>query len=142
MKIIATAKIIATNVSCLPDRMSPLLWSGMPGNHLRSPAARQHARSVSSHGPVSLATIVTRRSTVRSRIFHVLSETFWVLALCLIGLFAFFVLLGALSPTSVAGLSIAVLVLAVLWVVHARWEAHRRVGRDVAATRARERRGF
>ena len=79
---------------------------------------------------------------MRSRILHVLSETFWVLALCVIGLFLFFVLLGALSPTSVAGLSIAVLVLAILWLAHARWEARHRAGRDVAATRARERRGF
>ena len=79
---------------------------------------------------------------MRSRILHVLSETFWVFVVAVICLFAFFVLLGALSPTKVVGLSIGVLVLAVLWLVHARWEARHSTGRDAAATRARERRGF
>jgi uncharacterized membrane protein (DUF485 family) len=84
----------------------------------------------------------TRRVTVRSRLLHVLSETFWVFALGLICLFAFFVLLGALSPTQAVGVSLAVLALAVLWIAHALWEARHRGARDPAAIRARERRGF
>jgi hypothetical protein len=72
----------------------------------------------------------------------VLSETFWVLVLGLVCLFAFFVLMGALSPTQAVGVSIGALVLAALWVAHAVWEARHRVGRDLAAIRARERRGF
>ena len=78
----------------------------------------------------------------RSQLLHVLSETFWVFVLGLICLFAFFVLMGALSPTKVVGLSVGVLVLAILWFVHAQWEARHRDGRDMAAIRARERRGF
>lgn len=79
---------------------------------------------------------------LRSRLLHVLSETFWVFALGLICLFAFFVLMGALSPTQAVGVSVGVLVLAILWVGHAMWEARHRIARDPAAIRARERRGF
>jgi membrane protein implicated in regulation of membrane protease activity len=74
---------------------------------------------------------------------HTLSDTFWVLILAVICLFAFFVALGALGPTEVAWLSIAIGVLAVLWLGHAWWDARHRTGvRDVASIRARERRGF
>ena len=79
----------------------------------------------------------------RSRLLHVLSETFWVFLLGLICLFAFFVLMGALSPTQAVGLSLAVLVMLVAWIGHAMWESrHRAAMRDPAAVRARERRGF
>jgi hypothetical protein len=54
-----------------------------------------------------------------------LSETFWVLVLALIVLFAFFVA-----------------ALAVLWVAHAFWDARHRDPHDRAVIRARERRGF
>jgi fatty acid desaturase len=72
----------------------------------------------------------------------VLSETFWLFALAVICLFAFFVLMGAFSPGQVVGLSIAVLVLAALWLGHAMRESRHRSGRDPATIRARERRGF
>jgi membrane protein implicated in regulation of membrane protease activity len=78
----------------------------------------------------------------RHRMLGTLMDTFWVLVLAVICLFAFFVALGALGPTEVAWLSIAIAVLAVLWVAHAWWDARHRSGRDVAAIRARERRGF
>jgi fatty acid desaturase len=71
-----------------------------------------------------------------------LSETFWVLVLALIVLFAFFVALGAFSPGDVLGLTVAVAVLAVLWVAHAFWDARHRDPHDRAVIRARERRGF
>jgi hypothetical protein len=77
-----------------------------------------------------------------SRVLATLSETFWVLVLAVVVLFAFFVALGAFSPGEVAGLTIAIAGLAVLWMAHAIWDAHRRTGRDVATIRARERRGF
>jgi fatty acid desaturase len=77
-----------------------------------------------------------------SRVLATLSETFWVLVLAVIGLFAFFAALGAFSPGEVIGLSLAIVGLAVLWVGHAMWDAHRRTGRDAATIRARERRGF
>ena len=78
----------------------------------------------------------------RRRLLHTLSQTFWVLVLGVICLFAFFLVTGAISPTGAVGLSIAVLVLVILWVGHAMWQARHRTGRDEAAIRARERRGF
>jgi heme exporter protein D len=71
-----------------------------------------------------------------------LADTFWVLLLAVLVLFAFFVALGAFAPNDVAGLSLAMLGLAVLWVAHAVWDSRHRSGRDVATIRARERRGF
>ena len=76
------------------------------------------------------------------RVLSTLAETFWILALAAIVLFAFFVALGALAPGEVIGLSVAIAVLALLWIAHAVWDAHHRTGRDVATIRARERRGF
>ena len=78
----------------------------------------------------------------RSRMLGTLADTFWVLVLAVIVLFAFFVALGALAPAQVAGLSIAIGILALLWVAHAVWDARHRSGRDLATIRARERRGF
>jgi membrane protein YdbS with pleckstrin-like domain len=78
----------------------------------------------------------------RRRMLHVLNQTFWVLALGVICLFAFFLGLGAFSPSGAVGLSIAMVVLIALWVAHAMWQARHRSGRDEAAIRARERRGF
>jgi fatty acid desaturase len=71
-----------------------------------------------------------------------LSETFWMLVLAVVVLFAFFLVLGAFSPGQVAGLTIGVVVLAVLWVVHAVWDSRHRDPHDRALVRARERRGF
>lgn len=82
------------------------------------------------------------RNPVRSRLLQVLGETFWVFVLGLVCLFAFFVLMGAISLTGAVSLSLVVLALAVLWVGHAAWEARHREGRDMDAIRARERRGF
>ena len=69
-------------------------------------------------------------------------ETFWILVLAVIVLFAFFLALGAFSPGQVAGLTIAVVVLTVLWIVHAVWDSRHRDPHDRAMIRARERRGF
>ena len=71
-----------------------------------------------------------------------MSETFWVLILSVVVLFAFFLALGAFSPGDVAWLTLAVLALALLWTAHAVWESRHRTGRDPAAIRNRERRGF
>jgi protein-S-isoprenylcysteine O-methyltransferase Ste14 len=78
----------------------------------------------------------------RSRTLATLWETFWVLVLALVVLFAFFVALGAVTPGDVVGLTAAVAVLAVLWVAHAMWESRHRDPHDRAIVRARERRGF
>ena len=72
----------------------------------------------------------------------ILSETFWLLVLALVAMFAFFLALGAFDPGEVVGVTIAVAALAVLWVAHAVWAARHRDGRDPASVRARERRGF
>jgi fatty acid desaturase len=71
-----------------------------------------------------------------------LSETFWILVLAVIVLFAFFLVLGAFSPGQVAGLTVAVAILAVLWVAHAVWDSRHRDPHDRSLVRARERRGF
>jgi len=77
-----------------------------------------------------------------SRVRATLSDTFWVLILGLVVLFAFFLALGAISPGDVAWLTLAMLALSLLWVAHAVWEGRHRSGRDPAAIRNRERRGF
>jgi uncharacterized membrane protein YhaH (DUF805 family) len=76
------------------------------------------------------------------RMLETMRETFWILALAVIALFAFFVALGAFSPGDVIGVTILVGLLCVLWVLHAVLEGRRRDARDPAVVRARERRGF
>ena len=76
------------------------------------------------------------------RMLETLRETFWVLALAVIALFAFFAALGAFSPTDAIWATVGVVILCVLWVVHAVLEDRHRDERDPAAIRARERRGF
>jgi hypothetical protein len=70
-------------------------------------------------------------------------ETFWVFALGAILAYLFFMVLGAFSPGDAAGVSIAVAILALLWILHA-WAGRRRAGdpRDPRMVEARERRGF
>jgi uncharacterized membrane protein YhaH (DUF805 family) len=86
------------------------------------------------HLPNAPERFASRTQTVR--------ELFWILALGALIVFAFFLMLGALDPAEVAGLTIGVCVLAALWVVHA-WLGRRHAGEhDERLIRARERRGF
>ncbi len=78
----------------------------------------------------------------RSRTLATLSETFWILVLAVVVLFAFFVALGAFSPGEVLGLTLVVALLAMLWIAHAVWDSRHRDPHDPAVVRARERRGF
>ena len=71
-----------------------------------------------------------------------LSETFWLLVLGVVAMFAFFAALGAFEIGDAVVLTAVVAVLAVLWLVHAMWAARHDDGRDPAVTRHRERRGF
>jgi fatty acid desaturase len=73
-----------------------------------------------------------------------LSQVFWGIAGGVIVAYVFFLALGAFGSGEVEALTVVVLVLAVLWLVHAALDArHRRRGeRDARTTRARERRGF
>jgi fatty acid desaturase len=91
-----------------------------------------------------VATPPVRRSpSPLTRVARVVREAFWVIALGVIACYAFFVLLGAWKPGDVLGVSIAVGVLIVLWIVHGWAQSHRHVdGRDPRLTAARERRGF
>jgi hypothetical protein len=73
---------------------------------------------------------------------RLLSETFWLLVLGVIALFAFFVALGALQVTQAVGLTVAMVILAALWVAHALWASRQADGRNRAQIRDRERRGF
>jgi len=76
------------------------------------------------------------------RMLETMRETFWILALAVIALFAFFAALGAFSPLDVIWATILVVLLGVLWVAHAVVAGRHRDRRDPAAVRARERRGF
>ena len=80
----------------------------------------------------------TRSSRVRST----MSDTFWILILSIVVLFAFFLALGAIDPGEVVWLTLAILVLGLLWTAHAVWDSRHRSGRDPATIRNRERRGF
>jgi len=77
-----------------------------------------------------------------ARVRSTMSETFWILVLGIVVLFAFFLALGAISPGDVVWLTLAVLGLALLWTAHAVWDSRHRAGRDPATIRNRERRGF
>jgi uncharacterized membrane protein YhaH (DUF805 family) len=77
-----------------------------------------------------------------SRVLATMRESFWILALAVIALFAFFAALGAFSPADVLWATIIVGALSVLWVVHAVLQDRHRDGRDPSVVRARERRGF
>ncbi|MBI5105572.1 MAG: hypothetical protein HZB46_11450 [Solirubrobacterales bacterium] len=71
------------------------------------------------------------------------SDAFWVLALGVIAAYAFFVALGAFSPSDVLGVTIAVLVLTGLWALRAWSRSHHHdEHRDPRLVHARERRGF
>jgi uncharacterized membrane protein (DUF485 family) len=76
------------------------------------------------------------------RIWAVMSESFWVLLVSLVALFAFLLALGAYSPGDVLGLTIVMVVLLVLWIAHAVWVTRHADKRDPRAIAARERRGF
>jgi uncharacterized membrane protein (DUF485 family) len=76
------------------------------------------------------------------RIWAVMSESFWILLVCLVALFVFEIALGAYSPGQVVGLSIVMVVLFAVWVGHAVYVSRRRTDRDPRAIQARERRGF
>ena len=72
----------------------------------------------------------------------VMRESFWILLISLVALFVFLLALGAYSPGEVAGLTIVMVVLFVLWAAHAVWATRRAEKRDPRAIAARERRGF
>ena len=77
------------------------------------------------------------------RMARLIGELFWVLAIGVILVYAFFLMLGAMEPGDVAGISILVGVLVVLYGFRAWWQSrHPSEGRDPRIVEARERRGF
>lgn len=72
-----------------------------------------------------------------------LRDAFWVLAIGIIGTYAFFLALGAFAVDDVLPVTIVVGVLLVLWIGHA-WTGRAGAGgtRDPRSISARERRGF
>jgi membrane protein implicated in regulation of membrane protease activity len=90
-----------------------------------------------------MATLHVPRPTPRvSDVTEWIREAFWVIALGVIACYAFFVALGAFSPGDVAGVSIFVGLLLVLWLIHAVLPRRHGHERDPRLTSARERRGF
>jgi fatty acid desaturase len=69
-------------------------------------------------------------------------SVFWVAALGFIATYVFFFALGAFAVDEVVPLSIAVGVLALLWVGHAVLQARHPAARDPRLVQGRERRGF
>ena len=79
---------------------------------------------------------------MRSKVLATLSETFWMLVLGVVVLFAFFAALGAFEMGEAVWATAAVIALAALWLAHAMWASRHSDGRDPTAIRNRERRGF
>jgi len=72
-----------------------------------------------------------------------MGEMFWVLAIGVILVYAFFLMLGAISPGDVIGISVVVGLLTILYAFRAWWQSrHPGEGKDPRLIQARERRGF
>ena len=69
-------------------------------------------------------------------------EAFWVITLGVIFGYAFFAVLGAFDPGDTAGVSIAVAVLVLLWLLRGWATRRHHAERDPRIIAARERRGF
>jgi hypothetical protein len=67
-----------------------------------------------------------------------ISAAFWLLVLFFVALFAFLVALGAFSPSEAMPVTVAAVVLGLLWLAHAIWVGRQPPSRDPH----RERRGF
>jgi uncharacterized MAPEG superfamily protein len=87
--------------------------------------------------------VATRPDSRLTRAAIYIRETFWVFALGAILAYLFFMVLGAFGPGDAVGVSIAVGILVLLWILHA-WAGRRRASdrRDPRLVEARERRGF
>jgi uncharacterized membrane protein YhaH (DUF805 family) len=69
-------------------------------------------------------------------------EAFWVASICIVAMFAFFMVIGSVSPANAAVATIVVGGLAAAYMWHA-WHAGRTAeARDPRVVKARERRGF
>jgi len=69
-------------------------------------------------------------------------EAFWLTIICVVAVYAFFLVIGSISPSTAAVATLIVGGLLVLYVVHAWYAARYADTRDPRVIRARERRGF
>ena len=80
---------------------------------------------------------------MRSGFGRWIGEAFWVIAIGVILVYAFFLMLGAIAPGDVVALSVVVGVLVLLYAGRTLWQSRFPPGpRDPRITSARERRGF
>ena len=80
---------------------------------------------------------------MRNGVGRWIGEAFWVFAIGVVLVYAFFLVLGAISPGDVVALSVVVGVLVVLYAARTWWQSRHPIdGRDERLTHARERRGF
>jgi len=69
-------------------------------------------------------------------------EAFWLTIICVVAVYAFFLVIGSINPSTAAVATLVVGGLLVLYVVHAWYSARHVDSRDPRMIRARERRGF
>ena len=69
-------------------------------------------------------------------------EAFWLTIICGVAVYAFFMVIGSVSPSASAVATLVAGVLLVLYVVHAWYASRHMDSRDPRVIRARERRGF
>lgn len=91
-----------------------------------------------------MATLRMHRHDPRlSGVASFVRDAFWILALGVIGCFVFFFALGAIDPGDIAGVTVAVAALAILWLLRSWAIAHRHANdHDPRLSHERERRGF
>jgi uncharacterized membrane protein YhaH (DUF805 family) len=70
-----------------------------------------------------------------------LREAFWVACICIVAMFAFFMVIGSVSPGNAAVATIIVAGMGLAYAWHS-WHAGRAAARDPRVVQARERRGF
>jgi hypothetical protein len=69
-------------------------------------------------------------------------EAFWLAAICFVAMYAFFMVIGSISPSAASFATLAAALLLAAYVVHAFIASRHADSRDPRAIQARERRGF
>ena len=69
-------------------------------------------------------------------------EAFWLAAICFVAMYAFFMVIGSISPSAASFATLVAGLLLVAYVVHAYVASRTADSRDPRMIRARERRGF
>ena len=69
-------------------------------------------------------------------------EAFWLTIICGVAVYAFFMVIGSVSPSAASLVTLVMGVLLVAYIVHAWYASRHMDARDPRVIRARERRGF